>query len=128
VRTGVLVASMTRDGARWTVTDANGGTHTADIVVLATPAPQAVTLLGTSSDMADVAATLASVRMLPCWSTMVVFDAPPSAAVAASLRDGLAESDDPIVHRAWRQSVRPGRLRDEAWVVHSEGAWSAEHL
>ena len=128
VRTGVQVASLTRDGARWTVTDANGGTHTADIVVLATPAPQAVTLLGTSPDMADVAATLAGVRMLPCWSTMVVFDAPPSAAVAASLRDGLAESDDPIVHRAWRQSVRPGRLRDEAWVVHSEGAWSAEHV
>ncbi len=45
-----------------------------------------------------------------------------------ALADGVLETDDPLVHRAWRQSVRPGRLRDEAWVIHADGTWSEAHL
>jgi photolyase PhrII len=125
---GVHVATMTRQGTGWSLTDNSGGHHTSDIVLLATPAPQAVALLHTSSTPIGFTDALAGVRMLPCWSTMVVFDDAPPASVTAMLTDGMLETDDPMVHRAWRQSARPGRPRDEAWVVQSSAAWSATHV
>ncbi|QJR34750.1 FAD-dependent oxidoreductase [Gemmatimonas groenlandica] len=132
VRTGVHVASMSRAGSGWAIADREGGQHDADIVLVATPAPQAAALLSTvehaNGAMGALAASLASVSMLPCWSTMVVFDGPPPTIVSEALVGGELRTDSPVVHRAWRQSSRPGRSSDEAWVVHSEGNWSAENV
>jgi len=128
VKTGVQVASLTRAGSGWAIVDRDGGRHDADIVLLATPAPQAAALLRTTDGPVTFAPALAEVSMLPCWSSMIVFDGPPPTVVSDSLTDGAFRSDAPLLHRAWRQSARAGRSTDEMWVVHSEGQWSAEHL
>ena len=132
VKTGVHVASLSHAGARagagWATVDRDGVEHDSDIVLLATPAPQAAVLLSTLNDSVAFAPSLAGVTMLPCWSTMVVFDGPPPTTVTESLIGGELRTDSPVVHRAWRQSARPGRSSDEAWAVHSEGNWSAEHV
>lgn len=131
-RTGVHVASLSRAGSGWAIADRDWGQHEADMVLVATPAPQAAALLSTVSaangGVTALAESLAGVTMLPCWSTMVVFDGPPPMAVSDALVGGELRTDSPIVHRAWRQSSRPGRSSDEAWVVHSAGGWSAECL
>jgi photolyase PhrII len=128
VKTGVQVASLTRAGSGWAIVDRDGGRHDADIVLLATPAPQAAALLRTVDGPVTFAPSLAGVSMLPCWSSMIVFDGPPPTLVSDALIAGALRTDAPLLHRAWRQSARAGRSTDEMWVVHSEGQWSAEHL
>ncbi|WP_309669986.1 FAD-dependent oxidoreductase [Gemmatimonas sp.] len=128
VKTGVHVASIARAGAGWAITDREGAAHDCDIVLLATPAPQAAVLMSTIEQPVAFAQSLAGVSMLPCWSSMIVFDAPPPALVSESLVGGELRTDLPMLHRAWRQSSRRGRSTDEAWVVHSEGGWSADHI
>ena len=128
VKTGVQVASVARAGSGWSVVDRDGVAYDSDIVLLATPAPQASALLRTIAEPVDFAASLAGVRMLPCWSSMIVFDGPPPTLVSDALIGGELRTESPLLHRAWRQSARAGRSTDEAWVVHSAGAWSAEHV
>jgi predicted NAD/FAD-dependent oxidoreductase len=128
VKTGVQVASLARAGSGWAIVDRDGGRHDADIVLLATPAPQAAALLRTIDGPVTFAPSLAGVSMLPCWSSMIVFDGPPPTLVSDALIAGALRTDAPLLHRAWRQSARAGRSTDEMWVVHSEGQWSAEHL
>lgn len=128
VRTGVHVESIARAGAGWSLVDRNGVQYATDIVLVATPAPQASALLSTIEEAVAFAPSLAEVRMLPCWSSMIVFDGPPPTVISESLIDGAFRTDSPLVDRAWRQSARPGRSTDEAWVVHSAGPWSAEHV
>jgi predicted NAD/FAD-dependent oxidoreductase len=128
VRTGVHVASMVRAGSGWAIVDRDGVSTDTDIVLLATPAPQTSALLRTIAEPVAFAPLLAGVTMLPCWSTMIVFDGPPPTRVSEALIGGELRTDNPLLHRAWRQSARVGRSPDEAWVVHSDGAWSAEHV
>ncbi|WP_411280118.1 FAD-dependent oxidoreductase [Gemmatimonas sp.] len=132
VKTGVHVSSMAPAGSRagfgWAVADRDGLQLHSDIVLLATPAPQASVLLSTLEEPVAFGMRLAEVAMLPCWSSMIVFDGPPPTVVGDSLIAGALRTDSPLVHRAWRQSARPGRHSDEAWVVHSAGHWSAEHV
>ncbi len=132
VKTGVHVTSIARSGARsgagWALVDRDGARHDTDVVLVATPAPQASTLLRTLDEPPTFTPLLDEVQMLPCWSSMIVFDGPPPTVVSESLVGGALRTGSPLVHRAWRQSARPGRLSDEAWVVHSEGQWSAEQL
>lgn len=128
VKTGVHVASMARAGSGWVIADRDGVTHECDIVLVATPAPQAAALLSTIEEPVTFAPSLAGVRMLPCWSSLIVFDAPPPALISEALVGGELRTESPIVQRAWRQSTRRGRSNAEAWVVHSDGAWSAEQI
>jgi predicted NAD/FAD-dependent oxidoreductase len=64
---------------------------------------------------------------------MVVFAGPPPRPEDDSLAEeafthGTPSANDPMVSRAWRQREHPGPCDDQAWVVHSEAAWSATHL
>ena len=128
METGVHVASMAPQRSGWAVLDRDGVQHDSDIVLLATPAPQAAALLSTVGEPMPFTASLAGVTLLPCWSTMIVFDGPPPTTVSESLIGGELRTESPLVRRAWRQSARPGRSSDEAWVVHSDGHWSAERV
>ena len=128
IRTGAHAASLARAGSGWAVVDRDGTQLISDVVLLAMPAPQAAVLLGTIPGTVGFADALAGVSMLPCWSSMIVFDGPPPTTISESLMQGELRTESPLVHRAWRQSVRRGRSPDEAWVVHCEGAWSAEHV
>jgi predicted NAD/FAD-dependent oxidoreductase len=129
VQTGVQVQSLQRDAAGWTATDQNGQTYVADALVLAIPAPQATALLRTAAPDSAMLTELASVRMLPCWSTMVVFDAPPPTRITEQLVHGAMNmpSDERLAHCS-READKTGRPAAEAWVVHSSAEWSVSHL
>ncbi len=128
LRTGVQVASIAPAGTGWSIIDRDDVRYAADIVLLAVPAPQATALLRTIEEPVAFTAALAGVTMLPCWSSMIVFDGPPPAVVSERLIGGELRTDSPMLHRAWRQAARVGRSTDEAWVVHSAGDWSAQHV
>ena len=128
IRTGVHAASVSRAGSAWVVVDGEGVQHSSDIVLVALPAPQAAVLLRTTHEPMAFVESLAGVSMLPCWSSMIVFDGSPPTTISESLAQGELRTNSPLVHRAWRQSVRRGRSPDEAWVVHCEGDWSAERV
>ena len=75
VRSGVRVGAIERGGRGWQVRDEHGsilGSHRR--VVLAVPAPQALSLLrGTPLET-----QLRTVTMAPCWAAMITFDEPVS--------------------------------------------------
>ncbi len=141
VRTGVQVTGIARAGTTWQVTDQHGQVHEGEVVLLTTPAPQGATLLGSAvsslagaspewaAGLHGVMRALESVRMAPCWSTMVVFDGPPPVPVTEQIRAGSAfRMDDPRLEHCWRENGKPGRPTAEAWVVQSGTSWSREHL
>jgi renalase len=127
VKSGVQVQRVERTGSGWQLTDQHGAVHHSDALVLAVPAPQAVALLNGHSPL--VVAALRDVGMTPCWSTMVVFDAPPPVRVVERLLHGeLLVANDDRLARCVRQAVAPGRSSAEAWVVQSGAAWSISNL
>jgi predicted NAD/FAD-dependent oxidoreductase len=75
-----------------------------------------------------VTGALRGVIMAPCWSTMVVFDAPPPVRITERLLHGELRTDDDRVARCLRQPELPGRPTAEAWVVQSGTAWSRDNL
>ncbi|MFO0230331.1 FAD-dependent oxidoreductase [Gemmatimonas sp.] len=129
VKTGVQVQQLVQGqhaGARWQVQDQHGVTHTADVLVLAIPAPQAVALLGGAPPSALMA--LQEVRMAPCWSTMVVFDAPPPVRLTEQLRAGELTWADERVVRCVAMTALPGRPTADAWVAQASATWSRAQL
>lgn len=127
------VTALEHSARGWQATTAAGLVHEADVVLLAIPALQAVELLTAAAPTASAAATAAhtmrAVQMAPCWSTMVVFDAVPSASICASLEGGaLRMPQDGRLATSYRECLKPGREPHEAWVVHSGVSWSTEHL
>jgi predicted NAD/FAD-dependent oxidoreductase len=130
VTTGCQVQSITRAGMGWRVTSADGRSMDAEVVLLATPAPQAATLLRTIEEATSttIAERLEAVQMEPCWSTMLVFDAPPPMAFVEHLRDGEIRLPDERVARCIRECDKPGRPSSESWTIQSSAAWSATHL
>lgn len=97
-------------------------TVSADLVVLATPAPQAAVL---AAEVDELASTLAAVRFTPCWAVLLALStpAPTPHAVITDLPAGGS--------LAWlgRNSSKPGRDPDNpGWVAHAAGDWSTEHL
>ncbi len=126
VKTGVQVQRATRTTHGWELVDQLGEQHHADVLVLAIPAPQAIALLG--DGVPSVGDVLRTVRMAPCWSTMVVFDGPPPARITEQLVHGEMQATDDRVARCLRQPAMPGRPTAEAWVVQSGTAWSRDHL
>lgn len=126
VQTGVQVQQITRVASPWQLTDHRGTEHSADALVLAVPAPQAAALLATAAE--SVAAPLRAVQMAPCWSTMIVFDAPPPVRVTSELVRGELTFADERMARCVRQAELPGRPTAEAWVVQSGAPWSRANL
>lgn len=130
VTTGFQVQAIRRTGPMWQVTNAEGRNMEAEVLLLATPAPQAATLLRTINEdpTTALAARLDAVRMAPCWSTMLVFDAPPPMAFVEQLTDGVIHLEDERLARCIRESDKPGRPPSECWTIQSSAAWSAAHL
>ncbi len=129
VRTGVHVHSLHRVHHGWRVTDHTGESYTADVVVLAIPAPQATALLTASEVESRLTLQLSAVQMAPCWSTMVVFGGPPPTRVTREITHGLLTvTEDERLAQCWREDDKPGRPSCEAWVVHSAAAWSLANL
>ena len=102
----------------WTLVSDRGDRLTAEAVVITVPVPQAVELLEGS----EIAHPLADFEMQPCWALMVVFDQP-----LLSEHDAAFVNSGPLSWLA-RQASRPGRTDAEAWILHADPEWSAEHL
>lgn len=89
-----------------------------DAVVVALPAEPAAALLSPHDfQMARIAL---AVESRPCWTGMFAFEAP------------LADVPDIIRHQgpvcwAVRNNAKPGRGREEAWVVQANPHWSRHH-
>ena len=92
----------------------------ADVVVIATPAPQAVALLPDGSALQERAA---SAEMHPCWTLMAAFE---DGSVTPGY-DMEVFSEGPLEKVIW-QASRPGREPGLRLVAHASAAWTGEHL
>ena len=120
LRSGTRIASMKTANPGWILESTSGttfGPFTA--VISAIPAPQALPLLAHSPVLAP---RIASVKMQPCFASMVAFNYPlPVGFDAARIDDG------PLTWIA-RNTSKPSRSEAECWVLHTRHDWSKEHL
>ncbi|MEL6790812.1 MAG: FAD-dependent oxidoreductase [Pseudomonadota bacterium] len=116
------ILPLTRSGRQWALrVEETGDTHLFDYVVITTPSVQARALIENAEGA--LAASLASVDMVPCWALMVAFDTP--------LETALTTYRDAHKDIAWiaRDSTKPGRNSAiDQWVIHASPAWSISHL
>jgi len=120
LRTGCRIVSGERRRARWWLDVEDGsrlGPYRA--LVLAIPAPQAVTLLRAVDELR---ARVAAVDLAGCWAVMLGYPRrlPPS-------WDGAFVNDGPLSWIA-RNNSKPGRPAAEAWVLHGSPSWSETHM
>ena len=83
------------------------------------PAPEAVPLLAAAPALAERAAQVA---MDPCWAVLVGLDAPVDQDFT------IARPEDGPLAWVARNSSKPARRGDEAWVLHARHDWSVAHL
>jgi renalase len=118
---GATVETLARSPHGWRVSTTNGNPgQVFDAVLLATPAPQATTLLATAGVRFE---PLQAVRYAPCWALMVAFAGP-----VGPTADFQRFETGPI---AWiaNDSSKPGRAADIAtFVAHASPEWSRAHL
>lgn len=117
------ISSLARTAAGWTIgAQERPAIATADLVLLATPAPQAAAL---ASGDRSLAAPLLDVEYAPCWALMVALGRH-----APVNRDVFGDfpSASPLRWLA-RNRSKPGRSEDDTgWVAHASDRWSAEYL
>jgi len=121
LQTGVTVHELLQGQRGWELqTDSGRESRIFNAVVVAVPAPQAMTLLGPHG---RAFRQLGDVEMAPCWTLMAAFDRPLHAAAQA-----LRWTSGPLVWAACDTS-KPGRPQAlEAWVAHASPEWSRQHL
>jgi hypothetical protein len=120
IRSELRIAGLVRNGDAWRLLGHDGAAvGKANIVIIAVPAPQAVELLRASPRLARRAA---EAILQPCWAVMLGYAAPLPVAF-----DGALVNGGPL---SWicRNTSKPGRPGDEAWVVHASPDWSRDHL
>ena len=114
----ITTASQTHNG--WTLSGEDQQIDGPfDILVLAIPSEQAVTILAQHDFGMAREAMLA--RFQPCWTAIFAFDAP-LPTDASHLRDG------DVIGWASRETNKPGRAGLERWVVQASASWSADCL
>ncbi|MDH3661834.1 MAG: FAD-dependent oxidoreductase [Alphaproteobacteria bacterium] len=120
IGTGIEVRGLVRDGQRWRLAARHSfDSESFDLIVLAVPAVQAVSLLGEAPKLAD---RLKGVGMSPCWAALLGFDERLDLAF-----DAAWASDSPIGWLA-RNNSKPGRDQAESWVLHATRDWSEDNL
>lgn len=115
-----IVGATHSEESGWTLTAENGpvvGDY--ELLVVTTPAEQAIPLLAGSPRLQARAAT---VRMLPCWAVMATFDFELDAPF-----DAAFVRNSPLVWVA-NGGSKPGRAAHESWILHASPSWSREHL
>jgi renalase len=121
VQTGVSVHELLQGQRGWELqTDSGRQTHVFGAVVVAAPAPQAMSLLGSHG---RAFRHLADVRMAPCWAGLFAFEKPIDIG-----GDVCRWTRGPLTWAAC-DSTKPGRQAGaQTWVVHATAQWSREHL
>lgn len=116
VEYGARIIRLERGRHGWAVMDDRGSAHVDfDAVVLALPAPAAVTLASPHTALAD---RVRAVPVAPCWAAMVVFDRPLDGVPDADI------SDDAVLPWFARDGSKPGRETPDSWVLHAGADWS----
>lgn len=122
VRTRASVHALERSSGGWVVNlgaATAAATQVVDAVLLAVPAPDAVTLL---ADRAPVLLRIArSAQMLPAWAAVLRFAAPIDPGY-----DALFVNAGPLRWVA-RDSSKPARAGAETWLLHATATWSLAH-
>ncbi len=121
VRFGARVSQTLGRGGAWRLVFEDGAeAGPFDAVVCATPAEQAVDLLGSIAP--QQAREAAAARSQPCWSVMAHFAEDRDLGFDAGAVDA-----GPL---AWvaRESSKPGRAATGGWVLHATADWSRRHL
>lgn len=119
VRTGIRIEGVRRLAGEWVLTGADGLDYAGfDEVVVAVPAPQAVPLLEAAPELR---ARARDVEMQPCWAVMMAF----SERIDVGF-DGAFIRTGPLSWAA-RDSSKPGRPDEEAWVAHFAPEWTRAH-
>lgn len=116
---GKLVLWLDRDAEGWFCCGSGFREGPFDVAIVAVPAEQAAPLLSLHDLTIAREATL--VRSIPCWTVMLAFDQPLSHRV--SLTDGLG-----AITTAVRSGSKPGRGKEECWVLQAGPDWSVAHL
>jgi predicted NAD/FAD-dependent oxidoreductase len=113
---GARIMRIANGRRGWSLLDDRGQAH-ADFtaVAIALPAPAAAALAAAGTRLA---ARVRSVPMAPCWSVLVAFDRP-----LAGVPDASQCGDGTLAWYA-RNSSKPGRDGDEAFVLHAAADWS----
>lgn len=121
VNFGCRISEVFRGQQHWQLQDTEGQIHGPFTqVIIATPAPQASTLLAAAPKLAGAAA---SVAMEPTWAVALVFETPLDTPI-----DGCFVQDSPLSWIA-RNRSKPGRdTKLDTWVLHATSDWSKEHL
>ncbi|WP_300627526.1 NAD(P)/FAD-dependent oxidoreductase [Pseudomonas sp.] len=105
----------------WNLLDADGDNHGPfSHVIIATPAPQATTLLAAAPKLASA---VAGVKMDPTWAIALAFDTPLDTPM-----EGCFVRDSALDWLA-RNRSKPGRdITLDTWVLHATSTWSKAHL
>lgn len=120
IRSELRIAGLERHDSGWRLLGADGSpVAEAETVIVAVPAPQAVPLLAASPRLADRAA---EISFQPCWAMMLGCDSPLPLPF-----DGAFVNAGPLSWVA-RNTSKPGRTGEEAWVLHASPDWSRDHL
>ncbi|MCO8161343.1 NAD(P)/FAD-dependent oxidoreductase [Pseudomonas sp. 21LCFQ010] len=115
------ITEVFRGSRHWSLQDAEGKTHGPfSHVIIATPAPQATTLLAGAPKLASV---VAGVKMDPTWAVALAFSTPLDTPL-----QGCFVQDSPLDWLACNRS-KPGREGQlDTWVLHATSTWSREHV
>jgi predicted NAD/FAD-dependent oxidoreductase/deoxyribodipyrimidine photolyase len=122
VRTGAQVVGLSGGPGAWAVHGPEGVLEDGyAFVLITTPAPQAVPLLGPSPRLQ---ARAAAASYLPCQAVMARFDGP------LGLPFDVARPLEGPLSWIARGGSKPGRPAEagESWVLHARPGWSLEHL
>lgn len=101
---------------------------TFDVVIVATPAEQAVNLLAGAPELAQA---LRGVRSEPCWTVLAAWPGPLPTRQWHWEGDALAAAAS-VLAEVRRDDVLPGREGisgvDSRWVLHADPDWTANNL
>ena len=115
------ITDLIRGEKRWHLLDAEGEEHGPfSHVIIATPAPQATSLLASAPKLASAAA---GVKMEPAWAVALAFESPLDTPM-----EGCFVQGSPLDWLA-RNRSKPGRdSQPDTWVLHATSAWSKQNL
>ncbi|TBV00854.1 NAD(P)/FAD-dependent oxidoreductase [Phytopseudomonas dryadis] len=121
VRFSCRITEVFRGERHWHLLDAEGASHGPfSHVIIATPAPQASTLLAAAPKLAG---TVAGVSMEPTWAVALAFSEHLQSPI-----EGCFVQGDSLDWMA-RNRSKPGRdAAQDTWVLHATSSWSRQHL
>lgn len=120
VRTSTRALALHRSENGWSIeADVGPSLGPFDVVLVSTPAAQALPFVESSAELTSLAQ---GVAMEPCLAAMVAFERPYDVPF-----DGAFVN---VGGLAWicRDSSKPGRSAGDAWVLHAGAAWSRAHV